>query len=150
LGRAGIGTVHNSVVHHPNGQHGPQEFQDLAIADAFFNRLHQLVVSNGLETRGDIRLDYPSASPPCLVNGDLEGIMRRALRSATEATRLEVSFEDRLNHRLHCCLHGAVTDCGVDSGRRSSEPGLGIQTGGPAVADSDDPEAPQPTRRGVG
>jgi site-specific DNA recombinase len=50
LGRAGIGPVHYSGIHHPGGQESPQEFEDLTIQDAFFHRLHQPVVRYCLKT----------------------------------------------------------------------------------------------------
>ena len=51
---AGIGRVHYSGIHHPCGQEGPQEFEDLAVADAFFHRLHPPAVRYRLKTRGNV------------------------------------------------------------------------------------------------
>ena len=97
-------------IHHPCGKEGPQEFEDLAVADAFFHRLHQPVVRYRLKTRGNVRLDHLPSTPPRLIDEDLEGIVRRALGSEPETTGLKVSLKDRLDDRLQCRLHDAVTN----------------------------------------
>jgi site-specific DNA recombinase len=67
---------HLPVFHHPGAQHHPQEFQDALVADAFLDRLHQLVMRNRRKAVGDVRLDHPPPPLPALIDEHLQAIVR--------------------------------------------------------------------------
>ena len=98
------------VLHHPGAQHHAQELQDGLVADAFLHRLHQLLVRNRGKAARDVRLDYPPAALPALIDEYLQGIVRRPLRAEPETARQEIRLEDRLEHDLHRGLHDPVTN----------------------------------------
>ena len=65
---------------------------------------------------------------PRLVDEDLERVVCRLARAKPERARQKVRFEDRLEHDPRRGLHHAITDRGIDNGRRSSVPGFGMNT----------------------
>src|SRR5919197_700668 len=72
------------------------------------DRLHQPIVRNRGETVRDVRLHHPPATPPGLINSDLERVIRGPLRAEPETARREVRLEDRLEHDLQRGLHNPV------------------------------------------
>jgi site-specific DNA recombinase len=96
------------LVHHSCAQHRPQQPQHALVADAFLDRLHQLLERDRLEAVGDVRLDHPPAAPPGLIDQHLQGIVRRAFRAEPETARQEIGLEDRLEHDLRRRLHDPV------------------------------------------
>ncbi|MEY9834793.1 hypothetical protein ABH941_000004 [Streptacidiphilus sp. EB103A] len=110
LGCAGRRPVDLSVLQDSRAQDHPQKRQHGLVADAFLDRLHQLVDRDRLEAVGDVRLDHPTPAPPGLVDENLEGIVRRAPRAEPVAARQEVRLEHRLKHDLHSGLHDPVAD----------------------------------------
>ena len=99
-----------AVVHHPGAQHRAQKLEDGLVADAFLDRVHQLLMWDRLKTVGDVRLDHPPSAPPGLVNEHLQGVVRCPPRPKPERAVEHVGFEDRLEHDLHRCLHNPVAD----------------------------------------
>ena len=95
-------------LHHPGAQQDAQELEDPAVDDPFLDRLHQPLVRDRLEAVGDVRLDHPAPAPGALIEDELQGIVRRALRPEAERARLEVGLEDRFDHRLQGRLHDPV------------------------------------------
>lgn len=110
LGRAGDRLADRPVLHHPGAQHRAQQFEDVAVTDAFLDRLHQPVMRNRLETRGNVGLHHPPSALPGLIDEDLQGVLLRTLRAEPERARQEVGFKDRLDDDLRRRLHDAVTD----------------------------------------
>ena len=100
----------------------------MTVDDPFLNRGHQLVVRDRLETRSDVRLDDPSPPSPGLIDQDLESVVRSSFGSEPERARQEVGLEHWLDDDLHCRLHTRSRTAGIDNGRCSVKPGLGIHT----------------------
>ncbi len=109
---AGDAASDHPVLHHPGAQHGAQELEDVTVADALLDRLHQPVVRDRLEARGDIRLDHPPSTLVGLVDEHLQRVVSPALGTKPKRARQEVGFEDRLDRRFQRRLHDAVTDSG--------------------------------------
>jgi hypothetical protein len=84
----------------------------VTIADPLLDRRHQPQVRDRLKTAGDVRLGDPSPASPCLVNEDLQSVVRRALGPKPERALEHVGLEDRLHHRLRGRLHNAIADSG--------------------------------------
>ena len=77
----------------------------MAVDDSLLHRLHQPLVRDRLEARGDVRLDHPAPAPEALIEDELQGIVRRPLRPEAKGAALEVGLEDRLHDRLRGRLH---------------------------------------------
>ena len=97
------------IFHHPRAQHHTQEFQDRLVTYTFLNRMHQLIQRDRLETVSDIRFHHPAASPPGLIDNDLEGVMRAPPRTEPERAREEIRLEHGLQHDFQRGLHNTVT-----------------------------------------
>lgn len=67
---------------------------------------------NRRKALGDIRFHPPPATPPRLVDEDLQGIVRTSLRAEPERAVQHVGFEDRLEHDLARRLHDPIADSG--------------------------------------
>src|SRR5215218_2219962 len=98
-----------AVLHDAGAQHAAHQVQEPAVDDTFLDGRRQTVVRDRLKTAGDVRLDHPLPAPPCLVDEDLEGVVRRLARAKPERARQEVRFKDRLEHDPRCGLHDAIT-----------------------------------------
>ena len=96
--------------HHPGPQQRADQGQDGPVADAFLDRLHQLVMRNRRKAVGDVGFHHPAAAPPGLIDEHLQGIVRRAPRAEPETARQEIRLEDRLEHDLRGSLHDPVAD----------------------------------------
>ncbi len=109
---AGDRPADRPVLHHPSTQHGAQQLQDALVTDAFGDRLYQPGMRNRLETIGDVRLNHPTPSAPCLVDEDLQRVVRAAPGTKPERARQHVGLKDRLGHQLHRGLHDPVRHSG--------------------------------------
>ena len=105
---AGQWVLDPPVFHHPCAQHGAQQLQDAPVADAFLNRLHQLILRNLPETVLDVRLDHPAPAPPGLIDEHLQGITRVQPGPEPETARQETGLEHRLKDDPGRGLHDPV------------------------------------------
>ena len=126
---AGHRLAYRTALHHSCPQHHAQQLQDSLVADPFLHRLHQLLVRNRLEAVGDVRLDHPPATPPGLIDEHLQGVVRRPPGPEPETNR--AACRPRRPARARSSTPACTTrsrTVGIDSGRCSAEPGLGINT----------------------
>ena len=59
---------------------------------------------------GDVGFHHPGPAPEGLIQQDLQGVVRRALRAEPKAARQKTGLKDRLEHDLRRRLHDPVTD----------------------------------------
>jgi hypothetical protein len=78
---------HLTIAHHPATQHRAQQPEHGLVANAFLNRLHQLLMRNRRKAVGDIRFHHPPTTSPRLVHEDLQGVVLTAFGPEPERTR---------------------------------------------------------------
>ena len=126
LRRTGHLTAHRTVAHSsPRHAASRAVVRVQLVADAFLDRLHQLLMRNRRKAVGDIRLNHPPPTPPGLINKHLQGFVLTPFRAEPETARSEVRFKDRLEHDLEGRLHNRSRTAGIDNGSLLAGPGLG-------------------------
>ena len=93
----------------PRPQPTPQQLQQPPVDDPAFDLRHQGVVVDVVEARFDVSVEYPHPARVRCPADSFEGLMCRPFRSEPETHRLEVGFEDRLEHNLRRCHHHPVS-----------------------------------------